>query len=204
MASDPCKPGRPAHEPTDESRTLVATLVGRGKSPAEIAVALGISTPTLRSHYRQELHAARPQKNIPLPEFDAPPPPRAGRARAGRPEHVPTDESRDEVEILLAAGTPAWAVAQALGISESTLREHYGAQLDHGRARKRAAMTVALFRSGMSGNVAAQKAFLALDTPLDPPPPPEDKPEALGKKAAADQAARSAGAGVDWARHLPH
>lgn len=196
------KPGRPAHEPTEQSRETVRALVAQGRSVPDIALALTISAPTLRAHYRRELHEARAQKSIPLPDFDDPAPPRPAPAGSGRLPHVPTDETRERVAILLGAGMPAWQVAQAIGIAESTLRDHYAAELDSGRAAKRAELIVAMHTAGRGGNVAAQKAYLAMDSDLDAPPEP--RPDPLGKKDAANQAALTAGAGVDWARGLPH
>ena len=195
--AEPPRRGRPPHEPTLDTRALVTTLVARGKSVPDIALALGISAPTLRAHYRPELHAARAQKTIPLPEFAEPAPPRPAPEGSGRPPHIPTDDTRDEVAILLAGGMPPWQVAQAIGIAESTLRDHYAEQLDRGRARKRADMIVALHRTGIAGNVSAQKAYLAMDAELDDPPPAGAKPVApIGKKAAAFAAAETAEAGA--------
>lgn len=196
--------GRPAHQPTTDSRDLVMTLVTRGKSVAEIALAVGISEPTLRAHYAAELSAPKPQISFPLPEFAQPAPPRSAPDRAGRPPHIPTAETREKVEILLAAGMPVWQLAQAIGVSEPTLREYYAAELDGGRARRRADVLVAMHKAAVEGNVAAQKAYLSQDQALDNPPPPEPKAAPLGKKEAAQLAAETAGVGTDWQNLLPN
>lgn len=47
--------GRPEHSPTDEKRSGVRLLTAIGRTNKEIAAALGISQPTLRKHYFQEL-----------------------------------------------------------------------------------------------------------------------------------------------------
>jgi hypothetical protein len=196
--------GRPPHQPSDETRATVVRLVGEGKNATDIAAAIGISAPTLRAHYRQELHDARAQKRIPLPEFDDPAPPGPGNPGSGRPPHVPTDDTRQRVEILRAAGMPAWQIAQTIGIGESALREHYAAEIEAGRARKRAEMIAAMFEAGRSGNVSAQRAFLALDADLDDPPEPPAREAPIGKKEAAMRAAEHAAQGTSWASLLPH
>lgn len=198
--------GRPSHQPTDDTRDLVRTLAGRGRSATDIALALGVSAPTLRAHYRGDLVVAAQQKTIPLPEFAEPLPPRSAPDGAGRPPHVPTEETRERVEILLAGGMPAWQVAKAVGVSESTLRDHYADELDGGRARKNAEVMVAMFRSATdAGNVSAQRAWLSQSAQLDDPPAAADsRPGPIGKKAAAQAAAATAGEGTDWAGLLPN
>lgn len=48
-------PGRPPHEPTDETRELVLTAVAARWGVGKIASSLGISQPTLRKHYFEEM-----------------------------------------------------------------------------------------------------------------------------------------------------
>ena len=165
-------------------------MVASDRTVPAIAAAIGVSEPTLRAHYAAELAAARPQINFPFAESPAPPEARAARStpsRAGRPEHVPTTEARERVEIWVASGMTGRQIAIALGISEPTLLKHYEVELSQGGARKVAEMKERLFRAGMDGNVAAMKAFLAtfrLDVPdpagMEPAPAPR-----LGKKEQA-------------------
>ena len=126
----------------------------------------------------------------------------ADRSRGGRPPHEPTPESRERVQILLGGGMTHDQIAAAIGISAPTLRQHYGEELSTGRAKKRAEMLEAMFRAGIGGNVSAQKAYIAQHSELDDPKPEKDEP--IGKKAAAQAAAREAGQGTDWASLLPH
>lgn len=49
------KLGRPPHEPTATTRRQVELLAGFGNTEPQIAVVIGISPPTLREHYREEL-----------------------------------------------------------------------------------------------------------------------------------------------------
>jgi DNA-binding CsgD family transcriptional regulator len=204
MASDPNKrrPGRPSHQPTGETRELVIRLVVSGKSVSAIAEALTLSEPTVRAHYARELASPKPQINFPFPGSDDPKPKRAAPVRAGRPGHVATVETREQVEILVAGGMRQWQIAAALRISEPTLREHYPEELDGGRARRDAVVIEALFRAAASGNVSAQKAWLSNKTDLEEPPPMRVEP--LGKKAAAHEAAFTAGHGTGWEGLLPN
>ena len=161
-------------------------LVANDRPVAEIATAIGISEPTLRGHYAAELTAARPQINLPFAESPNPPAQRAASSapsRAGRPEHVPTAEARERVEIWVASGMTGRQIAIALGVSEPTLLKHYETELSQGGARKVAAMKERLFQAGMDGNVAAMKAFLSTFR-LDVPDPGAKEPQ-LGKKEQA-------------------
>lgn len=47
----------------------------------------------------------------------------------GRPEYKPTDEQRETVRALVAAGVPKTEIAAKLGISRVTLRKHFGGEL---------------------------------------------------------------------------
>lgn len=53
------KAGRPEHVPTVENRNKIMLLLALKKSNADIAKAIGISQPTLRKHYLQELDQRR-------------------------------------------------------------------------------------------------------------------------------------------------
>lgn len=47
--------GRPPHEPTAQTRKMVETFSAFGIPQLDIARVIGISAPTLREHYRDEL-----------------------------------------------------------------------------------------------------------------------------------------------------
>lgn len=51
----------PPHEPTKESRRVVWVMSAIGNRRQEIALALGITQPTLRKHYKEELAAGHVQ-----------------------------------------------------------------------------------------------------------------------------------------------
>lgn len=47
--------GRPPHEPTDETRAQVRALVVAGINEPQIAAIIGVSEPTLRKYYADEI-----------------------------------------------------------------------------------------------------------------------------------------------------
>lgn len=52
------------------------------------------------------------------------------RSRAGgRPEYKPTDEQRSQVRELVGKDTPRSEIAKAIGVSPTTLRKHFAAEL---------------------------------------------------------------------------
>ncbi len=198
--------GRPAHEPSAATRQRVVTLVQAGEKVRDIAQALGLSAPTLRAHYAEELKAPRPQINFPF-AADTPSIKRPAMPGAGRPPHVATDETRRRVEILVAGGMNAWQIAAALEVSEPTLRLHYDQELASGRSKRRAEMLEALFKAGVEGgNVSAQKAWLQMAVELDEVPPamPPERDMPMGKKERQAIAAQTAHEGTEWAKLLPN
>jgi DNA-binding CsgD family transcriptional regulator len=201
------KRGRPAHQPTDATRALVVAMVGQDRSVAAIAEALRLSEPTVRAHYAEELSVERPQISFPFVESGRERRARRNSERSGRPEHVPTVETRDRVEVLVAGGMHQWQIAAALGISVPTLCEHYAEQLENGSSRKKAEVLEALFKAATEGaNVTAQKAWLAQPGGLehDPPNRPPAKEAPMGKKEHAISAAFTAARGTDWDSLLPN
>lgn len=128
--------------------------------------------------------------------------PKRGR---GRPKHAPTDETRDLVEMLASVGTDVVVIARALKVSPPTLRKHYGECLKEGSARKRAEVIGLLFTSARSGNVSAQKklaemtaSVVAQESFSESAARSEPRPAPLGKKAQAQEAAKTATRGTDW------
>lgn len=124
--------------------------------------------------------------------------------------YEPTAEQRDQVEIWVGGGLSHEAIAHNLGISQPTLRKHFEAELSHGHAKKGAEMMEAMFRAGIGGNVAAQKAYLARNDLAvaeasfrgDGAPAEPRREARLGKKELAEQAAQTAGVGTEWSEDL--
>ena len=125
-------------------------------------------------------------------------PNRGGR---GRPRHVATEEKRRLVVQLCAFEYSLEQIAAALSITEPTLRKHYRRQLiEKAKARMRVEgkLLSALMTEVEAGNVAAiDKYYRRLDR-LDMKAPPAAREEPLGKKAAANLAARTAHEGNKW------
>ena len=55
--------GRPAHEPTAATRGAVESMVAYGIPQVDIAASIGITKPTLRKHYADEIATAATKAN---------------------------------------------------------------------------------------------------------------------------------------------
>lgn len=81
------------------------------------------------------------------------PEPRTGKRRGrtpGTPDHVPTPESRRQVEMLIGYGLVHDAIAAVIGVSDETLRKHYRAELNHGKAKVVAQVANSLVKKALS------------------------------------------------------
>jgi DNA-binding XRE family transcriptional regulator len=56
-------PGRPPHEPTETTTSVVEALAMQGWAKKDIAEAIGISKPTLNKHYEEILESAQVMAN---------------------------------------------------------------------------------------------------------------------------------------------
>lgn len=86
----------------------------------------------------------------------------ANRGRRGRPQHIPTQENRNKVNMLLALGWSNERIAAALRITQPSLRKHYFSELKYREvARDRLDATVAmkLWEQVEAGNVGAMREF---------------------------------------------
>lgn len=133
----------------------------------------------------------------------------ANWGQRGRPEHVPTQQNRNRVSLLVAMGWSTARIAAALYITQPTLRKHYFSELkfrEVARDRLVAQLGVKLLDGVNAGNVSAirefQKYLERNDLMLygqsrqpDKPARPA-KPEKVGKKAAALAAAHNPDVGT--------
>lgn len=124
--------------------------------------------------------------------------------KRGRPQHVPSQQNRNRVSMLVACGWSNERIAAALYITQPTLRKHYFSELkfrEVARDRLVAGMMTKHWELFMAGNVAAGKEFrdLLKDNDLmlygqnrqpDQPARPA-KEQKLGKKEAAAVAAQN-------------
>lgn len=74
---------------------------------------------------------------------------------------------------------------------------HFADELQHGASKYRLNMIAAMYKAGIEGNVTAMKAFLALGDAANAAMTPD------GKKAQANEAAKTAQVGTEWADLLP-
>ena len=121
----------------------------------------------------------------------------AEKKARGRPEFVVTDEDREKVRVLKAGGMSNEAIAEAIGISEPTLRKHFSLDLEVGAAKVTADVLMARYRAAMGGNVSAQNKWLEAAGAI-PPKPRKAKEKPVGKKEAAQAEAETAHQSSDW------
>lgn len=121
----------------------------------------------------------------------------AGNGNSGRPEFAPSDEEREKVRVLKASGMSNEAIAEAIGISEPTLRKHFSSEMEIATAKVRADVLWARYQSAMKGNVSAQNRMLeqvaaSAAHQKKAPEKPEKQPK-LGKKEEQKNAAKAVG-----------
>jgi AraC-like DNA-binding protein len=133
-----------------------------------IAAEIGISVPTLRKVFADELKDRLAGGNLFAAAAEEIPAPQATPQRAKRPgsggrkRFEPQKSDREKVAVLVSSGLTVEQIARAMDLSEPTLRRAFKVELDTGAIRKRADMLVALHRTALKGNVAAQKEALAI------------------------------------------
>lgn len=121
--------------------------------------------------------------------------------KSGRPAFKPTVVQRRKVAVAAGAGMAHEEIALGLGISRNTLSKYFARELTTGAYEKRLEVLDAMHRTAKKGNVAAQKAYVALTPAAAAPPVP--KPEPMGKKEQANADAKTAAAGTEWGDLLP-
>jgi hypothetical protein len=117
-----------------------------------------------------------------------------------RPSFQPTAATLERVATAAGAGMSHEEIALGLGVTRKTLAKHFRRELSMGACRKRIEIIDAMYRAAMRGNVAAQKAYLALEPRASAPAasPPSGGQEKLGKKGQANLDAGTAAAGTEW------
>jgi len=121
--------------------------------------------------------------------------------KSGRPAFKPTAVQRRKVTNAAAGGMSHEEMSIALGISRNTLEKYFEKELSCGALNRRMDWIDVMSRTAMKGNVAAQKALLAMTPTLAAPPMAADKPR--GKKEQAQIDAVGAADGTDWGDLLP-
>src|SRR5262249_1997180 len=88
----------------------------------------------------------------------------ANWGQRGRPEHIPTQQNRNRVSMLVALGWTNPRIAAALFVTLPTLRKHYFSELkfrDVARDRLDANIAMKLWEGVQAGNVTAIREFQA-------------------------------------------
>lgn len=120
----------------------------------------------------------------------------------GRPPYEPTDKDRKMVEVLSGFGIPAEKIAHVVGVSLPTLHKHFPFELERGAATVEAKLAGNLLRlSNGSDGTALKATIFALQTRFGwsaYAPPPMEKSEPIGKKAAAQIEAQTAHETTSW------
>lgn len=110
---------------------------------------------------------------------------------AGRPPHVPTDQTRRQVEMMVSFANTQEQIAAILGITEPTLRKHYEAELAIGHVKANNAVAMNLFKQATKDDPKAiraaefwleRRAGWSVYIPVTPSAPKDEK---LGKKEQA-------------------
>jgi hypothetical protein len=110
------KTGRPEFKPTDEQRLMVSVAAGAGCTQDAIAIAVGITKPTLLKHFAFELTTGAQARRIEVIQglFDAAKRGSPAAAKAYLSQGVkPTDSPPSEPEVPLPEGKKAQANANA-------------------------------------------------------------------------------------------
>lgn len=82
------------------------------------------------------------------------------KGKVGRPPHVPTDATRQTVQLHGMVGTRQEIIAEILGISVDSLQRHYRKELDLARDQANASVGGALYKKAMSGDTASMIFWL--------------------------------------------
>ena len=127
------------------------------------------------------------------------------KKQGGRPSFKPTAALRRKVSVAAGGGMSHEEIAIGLKISRPTLEKHFAYELSHGAYARRLEVLDAMHRTAKRGNVAAQKAYMALDPQIAATPLPKDAPKVppKGKKEQAKDDAVGAQQGTGWGDLLP-
>lgn len=80
---------------------------------------------------------------------------------SGRPPHRPTEETREQVEIMVMAGIKHTDIALCLGITDDTLVKYYREEIDTSTPKANARVAASLFKQATELNIPASAIFWA-------------------------------------------
>lgn len=89
--------------------------------------------------------------------------------------HNPTDQSRIIVKELYSCGVTQERIAQRLGITDKTLRNHYREELDDNLENMISALTKNLYQDAINGDAQAREFWLKTRGRFHYYKPPEEE-----------------------------
>lgn len=119
--------------------------------------------------------------------------------KPGRPAYEPTDKDRAQVSLLAAMGIPDYDIAKVMQLSGPTLRKYFAHELEVGHVQANAKVAQSLFRQATDQakpSVAAAIFWLKCRAGW------REDADAGGKKAQAEEHARTADRGTTWSALL--
>ena len=84
--------------------------------------------------------------------------------------HAPTDITRMQAQTAAGYGLHQDQIGALLGIDDKTLRKHYRAELDVGRAKAHLAVAATLYDKACSGDTGAMVWYTKCQMRWSPPP----------------------------------
>ena len=127
--------------------------------------------------------------------------------KGGRPSHAPTPQNRAMVENLSAFGVAQEDIGRMLGITPPTLRFHYFQEIELGALKANAKVAHNLFRIACKETregLDAAKFWLRMRAGWSDPAAVRPEGDVVGKKAAAEQNAKTAHEGTEWDSLVQH
>jgi hypothetical protein len=126
------------------------------------------------------------------------------RDARGRKRHRRVPQIAEKVALLSAAGMNAEDIAARSGISAPTLRKYYFRELSNGTVLAKAALLEVAYGEAKKGKISAATYVRDEIERAEFRTRREDKPEKIGKKAAAEAEAHHAHEGTEWGSLLRH
>lgn len=120
---------------------------------------------------------------------------------AGRPAYEPTERDRAQVKALAAMGATMFEISLVMQLSEPTIRKHFHLEITTGSIEANAKVAQSLFRQATHAekpNVTAGIFWLKSRAGWNDGSRASSDYEPPGKKAVAQEEAKTAAAGTEW------
>ena len=124
-------------------------------------------------------------------------------SKGGRRAFVPTRRQRDKATLLAAASFSEPQIATVIGCCQNTLRKHFAAEIQNGRAIRRAENLQRLEQAAAAGSVAAMRILEGIFGRAESKQPQGKVETRPSKRVLAQRAAATAGGvGSGWGDDL--